>query len=87
MPGGKHKVLVGRQQRQLVAYAELSEQGIDGSHLHARPAAGIADSRRANVIFPVWLDERQGGKALDDLLQRRYDKFRQIGAWTDSTTA
>jgi hypothetical protein len=50
-----HKVLVGRQQRQLVTYAKLGNQGVDGSNLHARSAAGVSDSCRCNVIVSIWL--------------------------------
>lgn len=65
-----HKVLIGRQQRQLVAYAKLSEQGIDSAYLYARSAAGVSDSCRANVILSVWLYEGQGSKPLNDLCLR-----------------
>ncbi len=64
------KVFVGRQQRQLVAYAKLSKQGIDSAHLYARSAADVPDSCRANVIVPVWLYEWESSKPLNDLCLR-----------------
>lgn len=65
-----HKVLVCRQQRQFVAYAKLSKQGIDSPHLHARSAASVPNSCSANVIVSVWLYERESSKPLNDLCLR-----------------
>ena len=44
------KVLVRRQQGQVVAEAELDEEGVHRSDWHATSAAGVADFRRFQVI-------------------------------------
>jgi hypothetical protein len=53
------KVLVCRQQDQVVFAAQLYEQGVDGSNLYPPPAAGVSDFCGLNVIFFVWLKEGQ----------------------------
>ncbi len=65
-----HKVLVGGQQRQLVAYAKLGKQGIDGSDLYARPATGVSDPCRSHMIIPIRLYEWKGSEPLNDLRLR-----------------
>ena len=50
-----------------MANAELGKQRVDRAYLHASPAADIANARRADVILTVRLQERKGGKPLDDL--------------------
>lgn len=62
------KVLVGCQQRQLVALAELNKQGIDGADLDPSAAADIADFGCCSVVLLVRLEEGEGGKALHELL-------------------
>ncbi len=61
-------VLVGCQQRQLVALAELDEQGIDGADMDPSAAADIADSGCCNVVLLVGLEEGDGGKGLHELV-------------------
>jgi hypothetical protein len=70
MPGGVGEVLVGGQERQLVADAELGEQGIDCSDLHASAAARRAECGGIDMILSFGLHERQRGKAVDDLSSR-----------------
>ena len=65
-----HKVLIGSEQGQFVAYAKLRKQSVDGADLNAGSAAGISDSGGANVIVSVRLYERQSGKALNNLRLR-----------------
>ena len=53
-----------------MAYAKLREQGVYGADLNAGSAAGISDSCGANVVISVRLNERESGKALNDLRLR-----------------
>ena len=53
-----------------MTYEQLRKEGVDGADLNAGSAAGISDSCGANVNFPVRLNEREGGKALNDLRLR-----------------
>ena len=50
-----------------MAQTKLGNECVDGSHLHATPAACISKLCSCNVIFPSWLDQRQRGEPLDDL--------------------
>lgn len=70
MPGGVGEVLVGGQECQFVADAELGEQGIDCSDLHASAAARRAECGRVDMILSIGLHQRQRGKAVDDLFSR-----------------
>ena len=57
MLGGCVKVLVRRQQGQIVSATELDEWGVNGSNLHAAMAAGVSDFCRFDVIFLNRLEE------------------------------
>ena len=59
MPGGCVKVLVRRQQGQIVAEAELDEEGVHRSDWHGTTSAGISDFRRFQVIALHGLEEGQ----------------------------
>ena len=61
------KVMIASQQGQFVAYAKLRKQSVDGADLNAGSAAGVSNSRSANVIISVRLYERETGKTLNDL--------------------
>lgn len=61
------EVLVRREQRQAVAHAQLSEQRVDGADLHTGTAASIAQACRTDVVVAFGLQQRESGKALDDL--------------------
>jgi hypothetical protein len=62
------EVLVGCQQRQLVALAELNEQGIDGADLDPSAAAGITSFGCRDVVLLVGLEKGKSGKALHELV-------------------
>ena len=47
--------------------AELNEQGVNGSNLHAATAAGVPDFCGLDVIFLVRLEEGQRGEAFHQL--------------------
>lgn len=64
------EILVRRQQHQIVPPAELYEQGIDRSDLHAATAAGVPDFCCFDVVFPARLEEGESGEALDELGSR-----------------
>jgi len=49
-----------------VAHAQLSKQSVDGAQLDASFAARIAQGCGTDMVFPVWLKQRQSGKAFDD---------------------
>jgi hypothetical protein len=55
--GGCVKVLVRRQQGQIVFATELDEKGVNGANLHAATTAGVSDFCCFDVIFPNWLQE------------------------------
>lgn len=70
MPGGVGEVLIGGQERQVVADAELGDQGIDGSDLHTGAAACRAERRGVDMVLSIGLHQRQRGEAVDDLCPR-----------------
>ena len=61
------KVFVGAQQLQFMPNAQLGNQGVNRSDLNTRPAAGISDFSRFNMVCSIRLQHRQSGEALDDL--------------------
>src|SRR5213592_2333848 len=66
--GGMDEVVVGREQGQVMPYAKLRQQRINRAHLNAGATTAIAQLRSVDVILPVRAEERQCGKALDDVL-------------------
>jgi hypothetical protein len=68
MPRDAIKVAVGRQHREIVPNAKLRQQSIDRADLQAAAAAFALQLRRVDVVTPVWHQERQGGKPVDNLL-------------------
>lgn len=66
------KVIVSRQQRQVMADAELRQQSIDSPDLHACAAAQVAQLRGVDMILPVRAEERQCGKSFDNGLARAW---------------
>lgn len=50
-----------------MSHAELSNQGVDGSHLNPGSSTCISQFCRCNVVFASRLDERQRCKSLNDL--------------------
>ena len=53
---GAGKVVVGREQREVVTQAQLRDQGVDGADLHAPAAATVAQFGGVHVILPVGAD-------------------------------
>ncbi len=68
MPRGEREVGIRRQQSQLVAYAQLAQQRVDGPDLNPRPPANVADIRSINIVLPIRHQERQGSKSPHDVL-------------------
>ena len=64
--GDVPEIVVGCQHRQVMTYAQLSQQGIDRSHLHAASAAPIPQLRRADVIVAIGHQQGDGGKPVED---------------------
>jgi hypothetical protein len=64
---GEDEIVVGRQQLQLVSYAELRNHGIDRADLQPSTATSIAQIRGVNVILPVRRQEREGHKPFNDV--------------------
>jgi hypothetical protein len=62
------EIAVGRQHGQVVAQAELRQQGIHRSDLHALATAMVPQRRGLNVILTIRHDQRQGRKPRDDLI-------------------
>ncbi len=61
---------VGGQQEQVMANAKLGKQRVDGSNLHPRAAATIAQLRGCDLVFTFRLRQGQGAEAFDDLDSR-----------------
>lgn len=64
------EVSVCREQLELVADAELSEDCIDRPDLHPSPASTISDLRCLEVIVAIRRDEGKRSEARDDRLLR-----------------
>ena len=70
MPCGEDEIVVGCQQGQAVANAELRDHGIDRADLQAGAAAAIAQFRSIDVILPVRSQQRKRRKTVNDVLSR-----------------
>lgn len=62
------EILVRRQHCQVMAYAQLSQESIDGSNLHAVSSTAIPKLRRCDVIVAVWDEQGDGGKPIQNLI-------------------
>lgn len=67
MLGRMHEIFVCGEKRQIVPNRELCQQGINGANLNSRFATSVSERCCTNVIVPIGLKQRQGGKALNDL--------------------
>ncbi len=65
-----HVVLIGAQQNELVPDAKLRDDCVDCANLHTRPAACVSKACRGNMVFTVWLDQRQRRETLHYLRAR-----------------
>jgi hypothetical protein len=66
--GYMSEVLVGRQHRQVMAYAQLSQKRVDCSDLHAISAAMISQLRRPDVVVAIRYQQRHRRKSIQDLI-------------------
>ena len=64
------EVRVCSEHCELVANAELGEQGVDRADLYAASAAGVSQLGRLNVVLAVGNQQGKGGKPLDDPVPR-----------------
>lgn len=64
--------LVSRQQFEVMSQAEAGKQCVDGADLDAGPTTGVSQCGRLDVIVTVRDNQRQCGKALDDLIARAW---------------
>lgn len=53
MRGRHREIVVGSQQRQIVPDAQLRDDAINGSDLHAGAPTGVAQLGGVDVILPV----------------------------------
>lgn len=70
MRRGQYEIVVGRQQRKLVANAELRKNGVDRANLQTGPTTAISQFRGIDVILPVRGQKRQGCEPVDDVFTR-----------------
>jgi hypothetical protein len=70
MRGDPHEVFIGRQQRQRVTHAQLSEQSVDRADLHTSPATPVAQFGSVDMILPVRIEKGQCGEPLDEVFAR-----------------
>jgi hypothetical protein len=68
MIGDTSEVIVGCEHREGVAYAQLSQQRIDRSDLHAGSAAMIPQFRRPDVIVAIGHEQGHRRKSVYNLI-------------------
>lgn len=61
------KVFVRGEKHQIVAQTQLGKQCVNGADLDPCLTTCVAQGCRINMVFAIWLEQRQGGKAFDDL--------------------
>jgi len=67
MRSNTRKIIIGREQREVVPNAELRENRIDGADLNPGSATTVAKLGCVNVVLAFRRDYRQGAEAIDDL--------------------
>ena len=67
MAGGELEIVVGAQEGQFVANAELRKHSIDRAHLNTCAPAFVSQLCRPYIVLAVRLKNRQCLEALDDL--------------------
>jgi hypothetical protein len=60
------EVTIGRHHDEVVSSAELRQESVDRSNLHAGPPAVVANVGRCDVVVAIRDQEGQGSEALDD---------------------
>lgn len=58
------------EHREVVPQAELCQESVDRTDLHAMPPAGRAQIRRGDVVVPVRHEQRQRREPLEDRVAR-----------------
>ena len=66
----KDEIVVGRQQHQVVANAQLRDDRVDRANLQAGATTAIAQFRGLDMIQPIRSQEGQRRKAVNDVLSR-----------------
>jgi hypothetical protein len=51
-----------------VTDAQLGEQGVNRSNLKAAATASVAQFGSINVVLSIWIEKRQSGKSINDIL-------------------
>ena len=64
------EIVVSGQEGQVMTYAKLSQQGVDRADLNPGSTTSVAQLGSIDMILPIWSDERQSGKPLDDVRTR-----------------
>jgi hypothetical protein len=59
---------VGREHCQIVTYAQLREESVNCSDLHAASATAISQFGRVDMIFAIWRYHWNGGESFEDLI-------------------
>lgn len=65
--GNAEKIVIGCQHQQFMTNAQLRQQSIDCSNLNTLATAGIPQFGGMNMVVPVWNQQWQCCKVLDDL--------------------
>jgi hypothetical protein len=60
------EIIVAGEHRQAMTDAQLGQEGIDGSDLHAAASAAISHLGGPNVIVTIGHQQRYGGKPIQD---------------------
>jgi hypothetical protein len=66
--GNLPEIVVGRKHRQIMTYAQLSQESINRSDLHAVSAAAVPQLRRPDVIVAIWHQQGDGRKSVENLV-------------------
>lgn len=90
MPCRKNKVFVCAEQHKIMASAQLRQNSVSRSHLHAGSPAGVAQFCCCDVVCTVRLQQWQRSKAPDDLgaclrARKPLQQFLQYQARRDDT--
>ena len=67
MRGNARKVVVCRQQGEVVPNAQLRENRVDSADLDTGPATAVAQIGRVDMVLTLRRKNGQGAKSIDDL--------------------
>jgi hypothetical protein len=65
MPGNVREVAVGREQRQIMADAQLGQQSIDSADLYPTPPAIVPQLGGPDMIVAIGTQEWKRGKSIE----------------------